>query len=88
MQPVPKTFLDASGMGTKDSVLLHDPKGKTWRVKVISMKDGRTILGSGWAALARANGLLEGNVCGLECIIGKGRGKRRVLKVHIFHTGG
>ncbi|KAJ8637461.1 hypothetical protein MRB53_011728 [Persea americana] len=86
--PVPKTFLDASGMGTKASVLLHDPKGKTWRVKVISLKDGRTILGAGWAALARANGLLEGNVCGLECIIGKGRGKRRVLKVHIFHPGG
>lgn len=71
-------------MRMKTSILLHDPEGKQWPVKVVPGKD-RITLGSGWAAIVYSHGVKEGSVCGLECIPGRGRGKRRVLKVHIFH---
>ncbi|XP_010245898.1 PREDICTED: putative B3 domain-containing protein Os03g0621600 isoform X2 [Nelumbo nucifera] len=65
-------------------VLLWDPQGRPWPVKVCFRRDGRVVLSDGWGEFSKANRLLEGDACSFEFCHGIGNS----ICVNIFRAMG
>lgn len=65
----------------KDSIVVRDPRGTAWSVKLSTWRDGRRCLSSGWSHLYRKNNLKEGDACVLEFVQGG-----TAINIHIFRA--
>ncbi|XP_077219133.1 B3 domain-containing protein Os01g0723500-like isoform X2 [Tasmannia lanceolata] len=78
---IPTHFARAHLPEKRFKIILRDPRGKTWEVKIIVVKINnwsRYTISAGWIAFARGNNLKEGDSCIFELV-----GKRKMC-VHIF----
>lgn len=57
-------------------MILRDPVGSLWPVKVACRRDGRVVLGTGWADFLRGNCLGEGDICVFEFV-------REINEIHV-----
>lgn len=65
----------------KKVIVLWDPLGTPWSVKLAFWKDGRCLLSTGWNDLYKRNGLKEGDVCVMEFVEGG-----TAINVHFFRA--
>ncbi|XP_010263945.1 PREDICTED: B3 domain-containing protein Os01g0723500-like [Nelumbo nucifera] len=79
---IPKAFAEENVLGSKvKTMLLWDPEGRPWPVKVKKRTDGRVDLGSGMVQFWKANSIEEGDACTFEL-------KGNSFCVKIFRTKG
>lgn len=79
MQTIPRQVAVEQGLMNKKQVVLKDPSGKGWTIKLrIRDYDGRLDLKERWAEFCRANKIVTGNTLIFEFT------KPNVMQVHVF----
>ncbi|KAI3844495.1 hypothetical protein MKW92_036506 [Papaver armeniacum] len=65
---IPRDFAKNFGLHKENSVVLQDPKGRSWPVDLIQVADGRINMDDGWAQFSVGNKLSAGDVCLFQVI--------------------
>ncbi|KAI3922305.1 hypothetical protein MKX01_005994 [Papaver californicum] len=66
---IPKDFARKFGLDKEDSIVLGDPKGRSWPVDLIQVAaDGRIDMADGWAQFSVGNKLSAGDICLFQVI--------------------
>ncbi|KAI3946040.1 hypothetical protein MKX01_024796 [Papaver californicum] len=60
---IPKDFARKFGLEKENSIVLEDPKGRSWPVDLIQVADGRINMANGWAQFSVGNKLSAGDIC-------------------------
>lgn len=76
--PIPHCFVKIHDLRDRQSMLICDPKGKFWPVKLIHAQD-RCEFGSGWRDFWDGNNLEDGDRCIFEFV-------ESVIRVHIIRA--
>ncbi|KAI3895759.1 hypothetical protein MKW98_025550 [Papaver atlanticum] len=63
---IPRVFVRRYQLNTENTLVLQDPEGKLWPVKISLRKDGRIDMGKGWYHFSIGNRLSEGDACLFE----------------------
>ena len=66
---------------SKKRVMVLDPTGRPWPVKLDLMEDGCLNMTDGWADFCRGNKIVAGDTFIVEFV------QQTVLRVHIFRAG-
>ncbi|KAF6177077.1 hypothetical protein GIB67_015952, partial [Kingdonia uniflora] len=80
---VPKELAAKLDLKSKESVMLKDPHGESWPVKINICGDGRLNFAEGWKSFWNGNRLAEGDTCQFEFM----QGDDNPVKVDIFRAG-
>lgn len=75
---VPSYLVRELKLKKQQQTVLHDPCGKSWRVKIRERADGRVVLANGWRDFSLGNHLEEGDKCVFEFVRGG-----NAMQVHI-----
>ncbi|KAF8405106.1 hypothetical protein HHK36_010004 [Tetracentron sinense] len=67
-------------------MILRDPSGKSWSVRVSVWKDGRVWISRGWAPFCKENNLGKDDKCICEFIRGRGI-EGTIIQMHILRAG-
>ncbi|ONK64860.1 uncharacterized protein A4U43_C07F30730 [Asparagus officinalis] len=78
---IPAELAKIYNLKVKNSIVLVDPRGTSWSVKISTWGSGRQCLTSGWNSLYKKNRLKEGDACVFEFVHGGA-----VVNVHIFRA--
>ncbi|KAI3830379.1 hypothetical protein MKX03_033491 [Papaver bracteatum] len=65
---IPRNFAKEFGLDEENSIVLQDPKGRSWPVDLIQVADGRINMADGWAQFSVGNKLSAGDICLFQVI--------------------
>ncbi|KAI3901844.1 hypothetical protein MKW92_031252 [Papaver armeniacum] len=65
---IPRNFAKNFGLDKENSIVLQDPKGRSWPVDLIQVADGRINMADGWAQFSEGNKLSAGDICLFQVI--------------------
>ncbi|KAI3895762.1 hypothetical protein MKW98_025553 [Papaver atlanticum] len=65
---IPRNFAKEFGLDEENSIVLQDPKGRSWRVDLVQVADGRINMADGWARFSVGNKLSAGDICLFQVI--------------------
>ncbi|ONK64859.1 uncharacterized protein A4U43_C07F30720 [Asparagus officinalis] len=78
---IPAELVKKCNLDVKNSIVLQDPRGTSWSIKLSTWGDGHLRLTSGWSRFYNKNHLKEGDACVLELVQGGA-----TINVHIFRS--
>ncbi|XP_010908022.1 B3 domain-containing protein At3g17010 [Elaeis guineensis] len=78
---IPMALVREFGLTGKQLVILRDPVGSSWPVRIASWRSGRMVFATGWSDFYKGNCLEDGDVCVFEFVQ-----NASLIHVHIFRA--